>query len=138
LAPSKKPTLLTNLELVVMKAVWATHPEPITIREVVEWLNQRRRKKFAYTTVQTMMMILKGKGVVRSSPGPGRAHRYVARRSREEVTTSMIGDFVERLFDGEAKPLLAELVEHESVQRDELEEIKRLIEEHLGDEEQAP
>lgn len=129
-----RPALLTKLELEVMRAIWEAQPDELTVREVVDRLNAGRSKPFAYTTIQTMMTILKRKGVLRSKPGSGRAHRYSSCVSRDEVTSSMVGDLLERLFDGNARPLLAQLVEHESLERDQLEELRELIDTQLDDE----
>ncbi|MEQ8765311.1 MAG: BlaI/MecI/CopY family transcriptional regulator [Planctomycetota bacterium] len=131
----RKSTLLTNLELAVMRVVWAAHPEPLTVREVVDGLNEGRRKPLAYNTVQTMLGILRDKGVVEVRQGSGRAYVYRAKRSQEEVTTTMVGDLVERLFDGHVQPLLLHLVEQERLSRADLSSLKELIETQLDDEE---
>lgn len=127
---------LTDLELEVMQAVWEAG-EPVTVREVVERLDARGRT-LAYTTVQTMMNILRRKGALKSRPGPGRALVYRAGVSREEATASMTEDFVTRLFGGRAEPLLARLIEHDSIDRRTLSELKRAIEEQLGDDAEPP
>lgn len=137
-APRKRPTLLTNLELEVMRVVWDAAPEPLTVRDVVDRLNVGRRKPLAYNTVQTMLTILKEKQVVDGELGSGRAHRFHSKVTRAEVTTSMVGDLVERLFDGEVQPLLAQLVGHESLGVDELKRLKALIERQLDDGEEPP
>ena len=128
-----EPKRLTDLELEIMQVVWDAQPEPLTVREVVDRLAAGGHS-LAYTTVQTMMTILKRKGVLEARPGPGRAHHYETRVTRAEARTSMTKDFVERLFLGEAQPLLAHLLEHESVRREELEDLKRRIETQLEDE----
>lgn len=133
----RKTTLLTNLELAVMRVVWGAEG-PLTVREVVERLNVGRRKTLAYNTVQTMLTILREKGVVESRTGEGRAHRFAPCVSQQEVTTSMIGDLVERLFDGRVEPLLVQLVGNEGLSRGELEALKHLIEDQLEDEPDAP
>ena len=125
---------LTDLELVIMQVVWAAAGKPLTVREVGERLAPLGREH-AYTTVQTMLNILCKKGVLHSEPGPGRAHQYRALVSRNETASSMTHEFVERMFAGEARPLLAQLLAHESVDRAQLEELKRLIESQLTDEE---
>ena len=125
---------LTDLELEIMQVVWGAHPEPLTVREVVE--RMRGSRGSAYTTIQAVMGILAKKGALSAQPGPGRAHQYRARWSRDETTSSMTRDFVERLFEGSARPLVAELLEHESLSRTELEELKRRIEDQLDDEEE--
>ena len=123
---------LTDLELEVMQAVWEAG-EPVTVRDVAERL-QGRGRELAYTTVQTMMNILRRKGALRSRSGPGRALLYRAGVSREEATASMTDEFVARLFGGRAEPLLARLIEHESIDRQTLAELKHAIEEQLGPE----
>jgi BlaI family penicillinase repressor len=132
--PSRR---LTDLELEIMQIVWEAEGEPQTVRAVAERLEARGRR-LAYTSVQTMLNILKKKGVLSSRPGPGRAHEYQSRLTREQATQSMTQDFVQRLFGGDAQPLLARLLDHESVSRDELEGLKNLIEKELGDEEVSP
>lgn len=128
---------LTDLELVVMRAVWDLGPEPVTVRDVVDRLNAGDERSHAYTTVQTIMNILVGKGALASRRGKGRALLYRAGLSHEEATASMTEEFLGRLFGGRAEPLLARLLEHESVDRDALAELKRAIEEQLGEEGEA-
>ncbi|HED65901.1 MAG TPA: BlaI/MecI/CopY family transcriptional regulator [Planctomycetes bacterium] len=131
--PPKKR--LTDLELEIMHVIWEAHPRASTVRDVVEGL-ERHGHSLAYTTVQTVMGILKKKQVLGSRPGPGRAHEYRALVTRDEATSSMTADFVSRLFGGEAKPLVAHLLDHGSFDRDELVELKRRIETQLSDDEE--
>jgi predicted transcriptional regulator len=138
MARRKSQVVLTRLELEIMRVLWDAVPEPLTVRDVLARLNATRDKPLAYTTVQTMLMILKDKQVVQMQPGPGRAHCFVPRRSRDEVTATMVGDLVERLFDGRVEPLLHHLVEDESLGAAELEDLKRWIETRLDDERERP
>lgn len=135
--PRPNSKRLTDLELVVMRAVWDLGPGTVTVRDVVERLNADEAHNHAYTTVQTIMNILVGKGALESRRGKGRALLYRADLSHEEATASMTEEFLGRLFGGRAEPLLARLLEHESVDRDTLAELKRAIEEQLGEEEGA-
>jgi predicted transcriptional regulator len=134
----KAKVVLTKLELEVMRAVWgAAGGGDLTVRDVVERLNGERARPLAYNTVQTVLNILRDKGVLRVRPGQGRAFVYAPRISREHVTTSMVGELVDRLFDGRVQPLLLNLVEREELSRDELERLKRLISERLDDRERS-
>ena len=133
---SRRTKRLTDLELAIMQVVWEAQ-EPMTVRTVTERLAGRGRE-LAYTSVQTVMNILKKKGVLTSRPGAGRAHEYVARVSREEATTTMTRDLVDRLFGGEVQPLLAHLIQNEPVSRAELEGLKRRIEQELEDDPEDP
>jgi len=132
----RKAKRLTDLELEIMQVVWEAHPEPQTVRTVADRLEASGRS-LAYTSVQTVMNILKKKGVLTSRPGPGRAHEYRSRLTRDDATQSMTADFVQRMFGGDAEPLLAHLLGHESVSRAELEGLKRRIEQELADEEET-
>jgi predicted transcriptional regulator len=134
MARERGKVLLTRLELEVMRAVWSADPaDGLTVRDVVERLNVGGRRPLAYNTVQTVLNILRDKGVVRARAGAGRAHVYQPRVSREQVTTSMVGELVERLFDGEVSPLLLNLVEREELSREQLEKLRRLIDDRLED-----
>jgi BlaI family penicillinase repressor len=132
-----KSTVLTPLELEVMRALWQS-PKGATVRDAVQRLNAGREKPHAYTTVQTILTILKDKGAVDVTPGPGRAHLFHPRISAELVTTSMVGEFVDRLFGGQARPLLQHLVEKEELSADELRELRRWIDHRLDDKDPTP
>ena len=118
---SKKP-VLTAQELEIMKIVWQL--ETATVREVYEELLKSR--KIAYTTVMTMMGILEQKGRL-SKTTRDRAYVYRPTETQEEVVGSMVHDFVTRVFDGSAKPLLVHLVENRKLSAKELDEISKLI-----------
>jgi hypothetical protein len=77
------------------------------VREVYEALREQRR--VAYTTVMTMLNILESKGYLRKEP-EGRAYRYHPTQPERRVMTALVRDFVDRVFDGAATPLLAHLV----------------------------
>ena len=134
MARKKQNKLLTNLELEVMRAVWGAKECSQTARQVTEELNQTRDQNLAYNTVQTVLSILKDKGFLKTKLGAGRAHIYSATKSRDEVSKSMVGDLVNRLYDGAVQPLLHKLVEEDSMSRSELEDLKLWISQKLDDE----
>ena len=71
--PSKTSSGFAPLESEVMDAVWAT-TEPVSVREVVDALNERRSEPLAYTTVMTVMNRLVTKNVLARS---GERRRYL-------------------------------------------------------------
>lgn len=124
--------VLTNQEVRVMRAVWdASHPT--TVREVLEIVNAGLTDALAYNTIQTILNILVKKGHLRSGPGESRALVYTPERSRTEVTQTMVGDLMERLFDGKVEPLLLHLAERDDLSTDELLSLRRFVEERLED-----
>lgn len=110
-----------------MKVIW--EKERVTVRDVYETLLER--KKVAYTTVMTMMRILEGKGYLKKSISE-KAHVYEASQPRERVVGGMVSEFLQRVFDGAAKPLLLHLVENRDVSAKEMEEIAALLKKSRG------
>jgi BlaI family transcriptional regulator, penicillinase repressor len=107
-----------------MKIIWEA-PQ-VTVRDVYEALRQRR--KIAYTTVMTLMQILEKKGHLKKSTA-GRQHIYRAARPRSQTLTALLKDFVDRVFNGSAKPLLVHLVADRRLSPADIEELRRLLKE---------
>ncbi len=105
-----------------MKIVWEI--EPATVRTVYEALLERR--KIAYTTVMTMMKILEQKKYLKKTLAD-RAHVYRPAKPKQQVIRGMVREFVDRVFNGAAEPLLAHLVEDERLTRKDLTELSRMI-----------
>jgi predicted transcriptional regulator len=117
----KSPTL-TEQELEIMKIVWGR--EVATVRDVYEALLARR--KIAYTTVMTMMKILEQKKYLRKTQ-EDRAYVYRPAKPKNQVIKSMVQEFVNRVFNGSAEPLLVHLIEDQRFSEKDLEEIARMI-----------
>ena len=107
-----------------MKVVWSR--ESVTVRDVYEKLLERR--KIAYTTVMTMMNILEQKGYLKKTQ-KDRAYVYQATRPQKQVIRGMVREFVDRVFNGSAEPLLLHLVEDRRLSENDLDEIRRLLRE---------
>src|SRR5271167_979113 len=119
----RKP-VLTSQELEIMKIVWQSGAS--TVRDVYESLLERR--KIAYTTVMTMMNILEQKGYLKKKQ-KDRAYVYQAARPQKQVIRGMVREFVDRVFNGSAEPLLLHLVEDRRLSEQDLEEIRRILRE---------
>src|SRR3989441_4789246 len=120
---SKRP-VLTSQELEIMKIVWKSGAS--TVRDVYETMLEQRR--IAYTTVMTMMNILEQKGYLKKSQ-KDRAYVYQAARPQKQVIRGMVREFVDRVFNGSAEPLLLHLVEDRRVSEQDLEEIRLMMRE---------
>jgi len=117
-----KKAVLTGQELEIMKIVWQLGTA--TVREVYEELLKSR--KIAYTTVMTMMGILEQKGRLRKTQRD-RAYVYSPTEPQGQVVGSMVQEFVKRVFDGSAKPLLVHLAEKKKISQKELDEVGELL-----------
>ena len=97
---------LTGQELEIMKIVWERNRA--TVRDVYEALLERR--KVAYTTVMTMMKILEQKKYLKKTMAD-RAYVYRPAQPKGQVIGDMVRDFINRVFNGSAEPLLVHLVQ---------------------------
>ena len=104
-----------------MKIVWER--ESTTVRDVYETLLERR--KVAYTTVMTMMKILEQKKYLKKTQAD-RAYVYRPAQPKGKVIGDMVRDFVNRVFNGSAEPLLVHLVEEHDLSQEDLDEIARI------------
>jgi len=119
-----KHSTLTPQELEIMKVVWER--ESATVRDVYEALLENR--KIAYTTVMTMMKILETKGYLRKTR-QDRAFLYRPTRPKSQVVGGMLREFIDRVFNGAAEPLVVQLVKEKRLKGKDLQKIIRLIEE---------
>jgi predicted transcriptional regulator len=113
---------LTGQELEIMKVIWRLGP--VTVRQVYEALREQRQ--IAYTTVMTMMNILETKGFLKKNSGD-KAFVYAPSKPEKQVLRAMVREFVDRVFNGAAEPLLLHLVEDEKLSAAEIDEIRKTI-----------
>jgi BlaI family transcriptional regulator, penicillinase repressor len=117
-----KSETLTGQELEIMKVIWRNGQA--TVRDVYEDLKTRRT--IAYTSVQTMMNVLETKGHLKKEPGE-KAQTYVPVRPQQTVVRSMVREFVDRVFDGSARPLLVHLLKEKGLTAAERKELQKLL-----------
>ncbi len=104
-----------------MKIVWER--DHATVRDVYEAILENR--KVAYTTVMTMMKILEDKKYLKKTQ-VDRAYVYRPAQPKGKVIGAMVREFVNRVFNGSAEPLLVHLVNEHELSADDLAEIAQL------------
>src|SRR5437588_11133291 len=119
-----KNNTLTPQELEIMKLVWQRGAA--TVRDVYEVLLERR--KIAYTTVMTMMKILETKAYLKKRR-QDRAFIYRPAHPKNQIIGGMIREFIDRVFNGSAEPLLVHLVKSRRLREKDLQKIVRMVEE---------
>jgi len=98
---------LTVRELEVMHVFWIRGQS--TVAEVRDQL-ARSGRDLAYTTVATLVRILAEKGFLEQTTSQ-RPFQYRPVRSFEDVSRSLLGDMVQRVFRGSREQLLLRLLE---------------------------
>ena len=112
----------TERELDVMSHLWARGSG--TVAEVRASLPDAP----SYTGVLKLLQILEEKGMIRHEQ-EGRAYRYFPVVAQEEAGGPALRRVVDRIFQGSAELALARLVSEGGLSRDELERMRRLLDE---------
>ena len=123
--PGMKPTTRrpTDAELAILRVLWSRGPS--TVREVAEAMG----REGAYTTVLKLLQIMTGKRLVRRDEA-ARTHVYEAAGSEARTQRQLVGDLLDRAFDGSAARLVMQALAAKKASREELAEIRKLIERH--------
>ncbi len=116
---------LTERELEVMHVFWDKGTQ--TAAEVRETLAVQGRD-LAYTTVATLVKILVDKGFL-LQVNEVRPYQFQSARPFDDVSKSMIGDMVNRLFGGSREQLLMRMFDGAKLTRKERQALEGLLRE---------
>ncbi|WEJ98374.1 MAG: BlaI/MecI/CopY family transcriptional regulator [Candidatus Sphingomonas phytovorans] len=112
----------TEAELELLAALWGKGEA--TVRELFDGLSQNRPR--GYTSVLKTLQIMTEKGLVERTE-QGKAHLYRAAASQSDTQSQLLRDLTTRLFAGSAAQLAMHALSMETVDADELSEIRKLI-----------
>ncbi|MBN8825922.1 MULTISPECIES: BlaI/MecI/CopY family transcriptional regulator [unclassified Spirosoma] len=112
----------TDAELEILHVLWANGPS--TVRQVHDNLSQNR--DIGYTTALKLMQIMYEKGLL-SREEDGRSHTYTAVVTEEDTQRNLVDRFVETAFRGSASKLVMQVLGQHKASREELDEIKTLL-----------
>ena len=115
----------TDAELEILTVLWSRGRS--TVREVHETIAKRRPAQ--YTTILKLLQIMDTKGLVRRDQTQ-RAHVYQPAQPREQTQQQLAGDLLQRAFEGSARNLILGALAARRTSREELAELRRLLEEY--------
>lgn len=119
--------LPTDAELEILRVLWERGPS--TVREVQEVLSAQR--EVGYTTALKLLQIMYEKGLVRRDES-ARTHVYEAGVAQDRTQNALLGDLVDRAFGGSASALVLGALSSKPASKEELAEIRRLLDELEG------
>lgn len=120
---SKSDIKLSKLELQVMNPFWKEGE--ITIRRAADVLAEAK-DDHGYSTVQTIAGRLEKKGAIAKTRKDGKAWLFKACVEKKRVVGRLLDDLL-GLVDGMPNPILSHLVENEKIGREELDELREMI-----------
>lgn len=120
----KQSSTLTDGELRIMEVIWKKGAA--TVAEVAEELAGKDGS--AYTTVLTMMRILRDKGYL-ACRKDSRAHVFTPKVAREAAAKKAVGQLLAKFFSGSPGELVLSFLRDEELSAKELDELKKRIRE---------
>jgi len=126
----KQSRTLTDGEHRIMEVMW--EKGSATVAEVAEAL--AGKDGTAYTTILTMMRIMRDKGYLRCRK-EGRAHVYIPRVDRDTAARKAVRQLLGKFFAGSPGELVLSFLRDEEISLKEIDELKRkIVEQEKGDE----
>lgn len=122
---------VSEAEKSVMDVLW--QESPLSSVEVVEKLQSQ---EWSEKTVKTFLNRLVKKGVV-SFEKDGRRYLYSPAIEREEFLADESEGFLDKVFKGNMKELLATFVENKQLSQNELDYLKGLLDDNKSDKESS-
>ena len=124
---------LSKGELEVARVLWDLGEA--TPRQVFEAYPNQRNVDF--TTVQTYLRRLESKGYLRARR-QGRAKLYRPQVRPNTVVRQTIDDFLDRLFDGRALPLMRHLICDRGITEEEIAELRKMLAQWEAEQDEFP
>jgi BlaI family transcriptional regulator, penicillinase repressor len=115
---------ISETEWEIMKIVWAL--APCTASDIIAALSATD-PSWHPKTVKTLLNRLVGKRAL-AFRKEGRAYLYRPIAKEKDCVDAASESFLERVFGGSLKPMLAHFVEQKKLSAEEIQELKRLLE----------
>jgi BlaI family penicillinase repressor len=121
---------ISDSEWTVMESLWESSPQ--TASEVSRAL--RATTGWADNTVRTLLTRLVEKGALRVSENATGVKQFTPVFKREALVRMQSRSFLDRVFRGSAKPLIAHFAENAKLTPAEVRELKRLLDQSIKNE----
>ncbi len=120
---------VSNAEWTVMEALW--EKAPLTATEVVSALQQSTG--WAPNTIRTLLTRLVEKGALKVRENAGGVREFLPAVKRDAVVRAESQTFLQRVFRGAEKTLLAHFASSAKLSADEVKELKKLLDDSVKD-----
>ena len=117
---------LTVSQLEIMRIVWSSEEEGISVAEI--WRRLLAQRSVARTTVKTMVKRLEERGWLVRKKNDG-VFRYTPTCGREEVTGQLAKEFLNEFFDGSTTKMVRSLLGARRIEPAELDRLRRALDE---------
>jgi len=119
-----KPRKLSPANLEIMKIIW--EKVEVTVNDVFEAVNAKRKDKLRRTTIQVQMGRLEEYGWL-THRKEGRTYFYSAVAEQQKTRQDILNDIKNRVFGGSRAELVKCLLEDKNVAPEEIDELRTLL-----------
>lgn len=119
----------SDAELEIMKIIWA-NGESARFAAIMDELASKG-KTWQKNTVIMLLSRLMDKGYLKAKK-LGRKNEYTALISETEYQTAQTKNLLDKVYEGNAKGLISNLIQSELLSLEEYEELKKLLEGGIG------
>jgi BlaI family penicillinase repressor len=123
---SEKPT---ELELLILKILWKQAPQ--AARQIRQALADGGRDLAHTSVITTLQKMVDKEQLNQLDPVTGKAFRFEPRVNDEQVTRGMLGEFVDRVFDGSAEAVMLSLFDASDLDEDAIKRLRRAFNQKL-------
>jgi BlaI family transcriptional regulator, penicillinase repressor len=118
---------ISESEWTVMEALWTSSPRSAS--EVAKAL--KKKTGWAENTVRTLLTRLVEKGALKIEDESASPKLFSPAVKREDCVKAESESFLERIFQGAAKPLLVHFARNARLSPDEVKELKKLLDQSI-------
>ena len=122
---SKKTPQISDAESYIMQVLWK-HGQ-CTSAQIIEEVS--KGSDWKPKTIQTLISRLVAKGAVHAEKSNGKAYIYSAIVSKDEYIREANNSFLQKMYNGSLNLMLASFVKEKKLSKEEIESLKRILEE---------
>lgn len=115
----------TELELQILRILWDS--SPLTVRAVRDRLASAGRDIAHTSVITTLGTMVDKEQLQKLPPQQGKAFLFEPLLQKQDVSTRMLGDIVQRVFDGSASSVMLSLFDCADIDEDELKALRRIF-----------
>lgn len=117
---------LTDTEQSIMELLWELN-EPLSLREMVEYLNVKLHKNWKKQTVGTYLSHLQQEGLIWADKRGVRFYLYEPTCTKEEYKQMCVRRLVEKSFDNSIASFVAAFTGGKKLSKEEADELRKLL-----------
>ena len=119
----------TEVELQILRVLWKSGGS--TAREIHNCLAQHESRETTYSTTVKMLSVLLEKGLVKRDESVS-PQVYRAFSTQKATQRKMLGDLIDKVYDGSALSLVMQALSSRRSSPEELAEIRRILDQLEG------